>query len=237
MILRDAMKKFKEDLIRALPQSKEMDKYKKLIKEKEVSGVGDKNNIGYAIVADKRKMEMSEINAEEDVIYVVQKLKPVSDLSALLIQYSPWNKTKIPENAFSSKDVKIIVRRVTKKEADKVKEINTNILDKNKSMFEEANAKSRTKEDIKKPEILSDMAFNAIRMEFGIGQKQNKHWGYACKKFRSNLMEMVKSNKKYKRCVSDIDYTQWQKDLPKLKKMPVQEFMQDCKKFQEKVIK
>lgn len=238
VILRDVLKKFRRDVIGGLPKSPEMKEYGRLIQPRRLTGSFKRGEIGYALAADAKKLEMAEVDIETDVLYAVPTLEPISELSKLIIQYSPWTKDTLPENVGASRDIKLISRRVTREEVDKTRAIKKDILKKYESSFREAEAKiPRTEDEPEKPPIMSDLAFMALRMEFGIGQKQVAHWRPAYRRIYPGMREMFKSDKKYGRFLNDDGFTGWTTTLKKMKPLPIQEFTKLYAKFQKQVMK
>ena len=235
--VRDAAKKFRQAVRNNVPNKPGMNEYKRLMEITRLTGSFKKGECAYAVIADPKEIELTEIDKTYDAVYVVPSKEPVSDLTALLTEYGPWTMDTLPENWMKAQDAKLVTRRVTTEEMDKVREKNMAITKEMAAEFKAAEAKMvHVEEDIKKPKAMPDMQFRVLRMEFGIGQKQESHWRKAYRQLPEMLKEMNEQGK-YARWIVGAAYTQWQRKLEKMKKVPIQEFKTLYGEFQKKIVK
>lgn len=236
-IMMDFTEKFRDLVISKIPDTKEGVAYKEAIQTRELAGSFSVEELGYALIADPEEMMLYDLNQKETVVYIVPINDKVEQLSALLINNSPWVISRLPKNIGNLKDIKLVHRTVTENEADKVQETNINLLKKSKKSFEKAGAKYVISEDekIDQPKSMPDLVFMALRMEFGLYSKQVPHWKYAIKNSKTILQEMFADKKEYARYLNNDDFNDWVKPLKKIKKIPIKEFNSKFGDFQKKV--
>lgn len=236
-ILRDFAQNFRDAVVSKIPESKETDAYKKSIQLKELSGSFSVEELGYAMIAEPEKMALYDLNQRSTVVYVALIDDQVDDLGALLVENSPWVIPRLPRNVGNVKGVKLVHRNVTEKEADKVQVENDKLLKTMKRDFEKAGAKYVLADDdkIEQPTSMPDLAFMALRMEFGLFAKQVPHWRHAIKQSKDILKEMFADKKEYARYLNNADFTDWVTPLKKIKKLPMKEFDKNFGEFQKKI--
>lgn len=234
-VLMDSTEQLKKDVLSNLPNESRAKEYGDAIKEAEFTGSLRKGEMCYGLYASDKELELKDLDKTYDVVYVLPAKEPVSLLGALCIEYSPWTVDKLPENVGAAKDVKLVTRRVTSEEVEKVRTINNDVLKKESAKFKEAEAKlPRTVDEIEKPKAMSDLKFQALRWEFGLKEKQIAHWKPAVGMFWQRIKERVQGSNEYERIIGDDRYSQWKSDPENWEKIPIQEI---DKNFQKKVAK
>jgi hypothetical protein len=159
-----------EEVIRRLPPGR----YRNSLELVEV-GEGS-----YAIQAKSKAKKVSEVDAEATVLYVRPKSRRAVRLHpeiGVLAQYSPWTMDTLPFFP-SRRYAKVISRTVRRSELDAVKEDRKRDESLWKSELQRLGIRPEVKLSVSpKARVLPDVAFEALRIEFGLGGKQSRaHW-------------------------------------------------------------
>lgn len=237
-IVRDFVEEFRRVVEGQLPKTPDMDLYRESIVERELVGAYDKRTkeFAYALVAEGRKMDLMSIDEDTHVVYVLPTKEPTPQLGVLLIEHSPWVRRYMDTDRLQHLDgVKYVHRRVSPEEVEKVARKNEQAISEHSKDFAAAHALNLDKEKPQPPKSVPDLAFLAMRMEFGIGMPMIPHWHYAAQRAKLILKGMFSNEKKYTRYINDPRFTQWRKPEKKLKPMPIQRFVKRFKEFQDKV--
>jgi len=235
-LVRGMARRFMEDMKAQLPDTPEMEQYKDSLQLRALTGPVKKDEVSYAIFSDPKEMEVAHLNEKEAVVYVEAKLGKLSELSQLAIDYSPWTVDQLPRN-LPGHEVRFVHRQVTEGEVDEIRERNLKTIQQYSAQFTRAGAKFDKADEIDQPATIPDLAFQAIRMEFGIGQKPVRHWSYALHRFSGRIKEMTTSPSIYGKHVEDPNFTGWRAPMGRVRKMTLQDFLSKCKEFQERVTK
>jgi hypothetical protein len=162
-----------------LPSTKEFDNLKNSLRVQRVEGL-EPGEQAYAVHADRsrlKKVKARNIKPDRNVLYVRPKrgrLARIPPEIVILARYSPWTLDSLP--FFPSKRISTMyMRQVSVPEVDKVREARL----KDRQIWEQSLAKVGVridkKDKIKIPpraEVIEDIVFRAIRLEFGIGKEQ-----------------------------------------------------------------
>jgi hypothetical protein len=245
-IILDLMEQFLDDLKSRVPRGGDMDVYRKSLKIVELSGVGSKvdGDVAFAIVAENEKLDVSKLPPSETVVYVSAKGDKLSPRSTMAVEYSPWTLSWLPQE-LSMNEVRLVHRKVSRREIIKLGKENEKVVSKFSSQFARAGIKFNVN-DIKGKEkatmhSLPDIAFEALRMEFGIDRKQVRHWGYAKDRVMGHLKDMFKDKKTYGKYFSS-EFKGWKTNEYESTKKPIghmtgQDFQKKCSTFQDKIEK
>lgn len=233
-IVIDLMEAFIRDLKSKLPSTPEMKEYGKSFRIVKLTGAVKEadGHLAYAIVADRRAVDIASLPENRIAIYVVQKHKgEVSDLATLAIKYGPWTAEMLP-GPLSSAEVKLVHRQVTEGEVLRLKERNLQVRRRLKEHFERAGMKQEVPKKLAVTKSLPDLFFLALRMEMGIGMTPVKHWRYAVGKMHARLKEMARSGK-YEQYLLGKSDSGKPIGRYRARPMPLHIFKEECGAFQK----
>lgn len=246
--LLDRGEAFKRHVTHGVAKSALNEIMSKFIPDKETGNYVDELDIrwvkipepAYAILHSGRipVKKVSDLDAETTVLYI----KPVTTrastktqhIYSLLESWSPftvytWPPVLPKDRAF------VVFRTVRKDEVDRVKK--KNIEDMDNILLELNRSGVRLKKEnfvVQDIEAVSDLSFQIIRKEFGIGQKKYDVWRRALKRAKStkNLNELI--DKISYRTMIDPNYFGWH-NLGKIKKRVDFDDLKDIEDFQDAI--
>jgi hypothetical protein len=179
----------RDRVLAGIPATSEYKLYRDSLEVARITGM-DKLGSGYSVRVPIKKRKAKGIDPAKSLLYV----KPTRTLSRkrrtiqILAEHSPWTIDTLPFWP-SRKDAKVIVRRASAKE---VTEISKKLKRTGKLTWKKALSKAGLRPTLKLPrdaKIVPDLAFSAIRLEFGQGGTQPKpHWRPS---IRSLVTEML----------------------------------------------
>lgn len=163
---------------RRLPNTKEFENLKNALRLHRVGGLSTGEE-AFAVYADRsalRKVKARNIKPDKNVVYVRPKkgrMVQVPPEIEILARYSPWTMDSLP--FFPSKrESTMYIRQVSQNEVDKVREARS----RDRQIWEQSLAKvgvrlsKKNRLDIPpRAEVVEDVAFRALRLEFGIGKE------------------------------------------------------------------
>lgn len=203
-----------------MPSKAEWKRYKHALHVTRVSGVS-----AYAIKAEtKRGGRGRQREPAKEVVYVraTKRRKRRDRTVTVLEKYNPWTWDTLPFTPGRS-DAVIVTRRVREREMTKVAEARKG--DKRKWQKELSAAGARVRKrnlaNVKVPKrkakVVPDLAFEALRLEFGLGGSESKaHWRPGIRGFLKSLPRIGR-RKEIIRTFTDPKYSGWKMWPPKAK--------------------
>lgn len=235
-IMRDLVKEFEAEVKDPLPKTDEMQQYADSIEVREVKTSAKEGELAYALVSNPKPLALSDIGEENHVIYVLQEGGQTDALGMLLIDYSPWVKSRIPSNLADVPGIRMVHRKVSGEEVDKIRVLNDKVLRNREREFKHANAQVKKRdEELEPPKSMPDIMFQALRLEFGIKGPSIPHWKKAYDLRMNILKKVLKDKKKYTRYVVDANFNGWVQRVKKWKPISAQRFKKQYGLFEKKV--
>jgi hypothetical protein len=208
-----------------LPKGSDYDAYRSSLEVVQVVGL-PRGMGGYAIRVNKRARKVREVDVPLTIVYVRanRKLRRIPKAIKILEKYSPWTVQTLPFQPKRSEAL-VISRRVSRREVEKVGKARL----KDRPAWRKALDKTGRREISKDKQLnipkkvnaLPDVAFEAIRLEFGAGgMKAQPHWKPALRELVSTGMKhMLRSDHRIKRSYLSAGYTQWKHWPPRKHKI------------------
>jgi hypothetical protein len=170
-----------EEVKSRLPSSGDEGEYARSLELVKVSGVKS----GFAIRAKTKRKKVRAIDTTKQVLYVRPKSRRVGRTSpeiVVLARYSPWTASTLP--FFPPKNKATVISRKVRRgeyeaiEGDRNKDRNRWTMD-----LEDLGIKpAKSLEISPRSEVIQDVAFEALRIEFGLGgSRRRSHWRPALK--------------------------------------------------------
>jgi len=232
-IMRDLVEVFEKEVKDPL-QNEIMNAYKESIEPRVIKTSMREGELAYALVSNPKPLEVSDLSEENHVVYVLPKGQADS-LGQLLIEYSPWVKSRLPKNLGDVVGIRMTHRQVSNKEVAKVRALNDRMLKDHAREFARADAQLPKDRVPEPPKSVPDIMFQALRMEFGIMSPFIPHWGRAYKMRMAILKGLFKDKKKYTRYVVDANFNGWTQKLKKWKPLSLQRFKTQYAQFEKKI--
>lgn len=217
---REVAEEVKNDLVRAIPKTSTFKDYREGLR---VSKVGRFPGVDDVFTVDVPSNKKSAKNVDPKVTIFLISPKPRARGSLgkikVLQQYGPWTSDTLPFYPAESEAV-IITRRVTRKEAASIRNKRNRDAPKWKAALASAGAVERKSGrktlTSKQGTMVPDVAFQALRMEFGIGGQTSKaHWRPTILNIaRRKLPKLFKKRTKYDKVMSEpqnVDWLTWPK--------------------------
>jgi len=213
----------RRDMLERIPKTEDMAAYRASLGVAQVTG-GPKEINAYALRSNMRHRRVRKVDAPKTVLYIRSKrqLRRVKPEVRVLERFSPWTLQTLP---FMPKrnDALVISRRVSKQEADKVAKLRT--ADRPQWRHElNRLGKREVKKDRrlkvpKKAHIVPDVAFEALRMEFGLGGvKPKPHWRPSIRKLIAiGFKSMLRRDPRLKYTFTRLGFQGWKHWPPKTK--------------------
>jgi hypothetical protein len=208
-----------------LPKGSDYDAYRTSLEIAQIVGL-PRGFGGYAIRTNKRSRKVRNVDVPLTVIYVRanRKLRRIPKEIKILEKYSPWTVQTLPFQPKRSEAL-VISRKVSKREVEKIEKARL----KDKPTWRKALDKTGRREISKDKQLkipkkvhaLPDVAFEAIRLEFGVGgMKAEPHWKPAIRELMATGMKhMLRSDHRIKRSYLTAGYTQWKHWPPRQRKI------------------
>jgi len=203
-----------EDLLRRIPKTDANAGYRQSLEVVDVGGL-PVGVAAYAIQANPKERKIKKVDLFRTVLYIrarrrLGKVKPEIEV---LEQYNPWTPDTLPF-APSRKDATTISRMVSKREAMAVAEMRRRQRGQWRKKLDEVGVREIRKgtrlEVPQKVSSLPDVAFEALRMEFGLGGvSPTPHWRPALLKFSSSGIAELMRDPTLLMAETKLSYTGW----------------------------
>lgn len=188
-----------DDLLLRLPKGEEWAAYRDSLEVVKVSGGSKDIEAIYAVRSNPKSRKVRRMDAPKTVVYIrshQSRLRRVKPEIATLEKYSPWTLQGLPFMP-DRRDATMISRKVTKSEVRRVAKARMADKPKWRKELERAGVRqSKIDNAIKIPKnarAVPDVAFEALRMEFGLGTKPLAHWKPAIQKLtRSGIEDILR---------------------------------------------
>jgi len=204
---------------RKIPNSAEWKKYRNSLTLARVSGLP-----AYCVYAAVKSGKGKKVDPKEEILFIkpTRRSKRIPKRVKILQEFSPWTWETLPFMP-SKRNAVIVTRRVRKKESDKIGE-DRNADERSwrgKLLKAGIRATKADRKKIKIPrkaKVITDVAFEALRLEFGLGgMKPKAHWRPAIMRLKSLMLKRIMSNKKVKAAMMDPSFTGWKGWPPRVK--------------------
>ena len=171
--------------------------------------------VGYAIQGRPKQTSGRSLKLDGTIVYVQAKKAPrrLPPNVTVLIKYSPWTLSSLPFSPKKS-DATVVYRKVSSRAVEKVEKLRK--ADKRiwKQELSRAGTSSKGVGTAlgagSSVRAVSDLAFTALNMEFGLGGvKPKPHWRTAISGFKKVGLRNMTKNQSMARAVSDPDFKDW----------------------------
>lgn len=215
--LKRAVNQVYDDLLGYLPTDR--DALRDSLQVSRIRGLPD-DTAGYAIRSVPKMVRAARESQEDMVIYVAAKpnlMQALPESVKILADYSPWTLETLPYPP-DPKTADIISRRVSRREVIKVTKARRRDLPSVRRMLSLAGirvADMRTSMRGRGIAALPDIAFESLRLEFGLGGAPSKpHWRRAILKLalRGGVGRIAKKKELF-RALSDLSFRRWRQWL------------------------
>lgn len=189
----------------------------------------------------KRRGRQETVEVDRNVIYVKPKRSYASAVPPeirVLQRFSPWTAETLPF-APSPKRATLMVRRVSRREVQRVGEQR----EKDKPEWRKAladvgirNESGQPPAVTKETKVVSDLAFNALRLEFGYGgTRATPHWRPALKETLNYVQSLFRRRSFFTGTLTDARSRLWRKWPPRVESSIKIETLRDFQNFQRRV--
>lgn len=195
-----------------LPSRGEWRRYKRALEVVRVSAGRDKSS--FAVRLNPKARQVRSWDAAKVVLYVRQKGRKVDPKVAVLVAHNPWTLSTIPFTPKPSRAV-VISRRVRREEVASVGKLREG--DKSEWTRELVSAgynqtNKRMMQVSPKVKAIPDVAFEALRMEFGLGgEKTHPVWRPAIRGLVSEGIVGIIRSERLDRAISTSTYYGWER--------------------------
>ena len=188
-----------------------------------VAVIGAKRGLSaYALRASQHRRKVRQVDVPRTILHVRpnRRLRRVKPEVTILEKYSPWTVQTLPFTPKRS-DAIVISRKVGKKEADKVTKARLKDRPAWRKALDHVGRreihKDKRLEIPKKVKALPDVAFEALRLEFGTGgMKAIPHWKPAIRELISTgIRSILREDPKIKRALTRLSFTGWRRWPPR----------------------
>jgi len=226
IIVHDIAQETLERVAEEIPKDPELDTYRQSLRLKRVVGMKGKAPTWLVYARTSRK-RLTDAKKGVEVLYVRPKATPgirISPFVTVLSNFSPWTADTIPFYP-TQREAVIYTRRVSRREHQYVAESRRR--DKTKWGFLLSRAgvpasRRLDKTPAKDAAAVEDLAFSALRAEFGGGDRRAvPHWRPAIQQFyRSRFIRYFRRQRRWRRVLIDANYRKWRKPI-RSAKVPV----------------
>jgi hypothetical protein len=207
-----------EAVLDNLPTSKETKTYRDSLRVVRVAG-GDE----YAIQADMTHAGVEEVDTARTVVYVRVRKRRMAGAPpqiAILQKYSPWTLDTIPFVP-SQKEARVVSRKVGAAEVKAVAEQRREDEQKWRAELARVGSKTSKKNKLPLPKTpghpIPDVAFQAIRQEFGLGGvKAQPHWRPAIRETVTRVTRTLQRRPAVVRLLTQPGASDWSRWIPRL---------------------
>ena len=207
----------RKEMLELIPKGEEWSAYRRSLEVARISGM-PVGTAGVVLHANMRSRQVRRVDVPRTVLYIrsTRKLRRVKPEITILERFSPWTLQTLP---FMPKrgEALVVSRRVSKREVEQVEKDRLKDRTKWRRELDRAGVKEVKKDRQlqipKKVRALPDVAFEALRLEFGLGNvKQKAHWRPALRRLKSGgIKSMIRLNRKLRLAFTDLDFRGWKR--------------------------
>lgn len=207
----------RDKILEFLPTQDDLAPYRSAIEVVGVSG-----GAVYAVRVSARKRRVKKVDIPRTVLYVQanKRLSRTLPEIAVLEQYSPWTVQTLPFTPKRSEAL-VVSRKVSRREVERIAKARMRDQQEWQKALSKAGRREVRKDkrlDIpKKVHALPDVAFEALRLEFGLGGvKGQPHWKPAIRDFLSSgLKGMLRQDRRLVHLFTKKSFTAWKRWPPR----------------------
>jgi hypothetical protein len=181
-----------EQLLEKIPNGERWAAYRTSLEVAEVEGLGDAD--AFVVRANPRSRTVRNVDEPDTLLYIRSRprLRRPKPKVQVLEKYNPWTLQTLPFMPDRS-EAQVVSRKVTKREVKRVEKLRI----RDQKIWRKELQAVGVKVPVVRPSqrksaaTLPDVAHEAFRLEFGIGQKPEPHWRPTLQKaMRQNVREM-----------------------------------------------
>lgn len=209
-------------VVSRIPSGSRWGRYQSRIRFARVGASSRKGPTAYAVYAESQPISDREIDAAASVLYVRPKktfMGKIRKEVLVLAKYSPWTSEMLPFSPQKNEAV-IVVRKVTKHEVKAVTRQREADEPEWKKALEEAgvrNVHRNKKLPELKTKVIQDLAFDALRLEFGYGgTKAVPHWRPGVREAVHLVRRMFRQRSIFTKALGDSKFRAWRKWPPRV---------------------
>jgi hypothetical protein len=200
------------ELMRKIPATRDNKAYRESLELVGISGM-PKGTSGFAIHASAKRKKVQELDAGLVLVDVRPRgrLRRVSPELKVLITYSPWTLDTLPFMP-SKTQASVVYRKVSAAEVIATNKLRVKDLPKVRRKLGRAGEDTQRQAKRSSPgtKIAPDLAFGALRTEFGQGPDRPKpHWRPALGVLKRSGLPGLARNKELQRAATDPDFKGW----------------------------
>lgn len=199
-------------LMETIPTGREWNEYRDSLDIAEVQGLG-MGEAAYTLRSRIQARGVDTLKEESTILYVRvnRQMRVVRPSIEILEKYNPWTVDTIPFYPPSTV-AKILSRETTKLTTGKVRK--RRIKDRRLWQTELSQVGVRVQNRPAKKDTakaISDVAYSAFKLEFGLGVKPHPHWRPALKNLQVAVPRRLSNNPKIRRLFTDPSFTGWKR--------------------------
>lgn len=197
-------------ILARIPSTPENGLYRAALGVARVTGQ-DMGTAAHAVRVDKRSRKVTQVDAAKVVLYIRRrrKARKVSPEVVVLENYNPWTMDTLP---FMPKrtEVRVISRVLSEGEVKKISEDRQQDAPKWKRDLAQVGVRNFRKRRSPGFQTVPDVAFEALRLEFGLGGRQARpHWRPAIQAAKGIGLKKATSHPRVERTLTDPEYRDW----------------------------
>jgi len=204
-----------KDVLKNIPSDR--DELRKSLRVQRIQGLSDAVD-GYCIRAIPSRTVVKREDAEDVVVYVSAKnnlLYKVPEATLILQEFSPWTLDTLPYPP-DAKTSDVISRKVSRREVVKVRKLRRRDRSVWRRRIVAAGLRMRDKGALvgkDRPEAVSDVAFESMRLEFGLGDSPAKsHWRKGILRLaKGGGIGMISRRREFVRSMTDLSFSAWKR--------------------------
>jgi len=204
-----------------IPTAGEWRAYRSSLRVAKVSGLSSKES-AFALSADQTARRVRQVDVPQTLLYIRsrRRLRRPDPKIVVLEKYGPWTMDILPFMPKST-EAHIVARRVTEREAEKVRKFRQADRVKWRRALAEVgvrpseHAQPKVAPDAK---AVPDLALSALRLEFGLGgTKAQAHWRPAIRDLRSKagLRALIQDQKGLLWSLTKPEFRKWRRWPPR----------------------
>ena len=208
----EAAMKTRAGLLEKIPSGPQWKAYRESLIVSEVTTGGDTH--AYAVRSNPASRAVSEVDAPFTVLYVRVKprTKKPKESIQILEKYNPWTLDTLPFTPEST-DALIIQRKSTERMVGQVKMARRKDRHKWRAELSGVGVRVQTVRPAQKktPRVVSDVAHEAFRLEFGLGVKPEPHWRPTLNDLKTVGVRRIARNPKIRMLFTNPSFTGWKR--------------------------